>query len=159
MKIKALLEEDFIQYKKPSMFIATCYCDWKCCKEYGDITMCQNSNLAKSNVIIEIDNFYLIQKYLSNNITEAIVFGGLEPIKQYDEVYSFIETFREYSNDDIVIYTGYTREEIKKNIQELKKFKNLIIKFGRYIPNDIGRYDEILGVHLASSNQYAEKIS
>ena len=159
MKIKVLLDEDFIQYKKPSMFIGTCYCDWKCCKDYGDITMCQNSELAEINIIIDISDYELIRRYLINDITEAVVFGGLEPMKQYEELYNFIKTFREYSDDDIVIYTGYTKEEIKDYVQELKKFKNLIIKFGRFIPNDIVRYDENLGVYLASSNQYAEKIS
>ena len=38
-------------------------------------------------------------------------------------------------------------------------FKNIIIKFGRYIPNRNNKYDEILGVTLASDNQFAEKIS
>ena len=38
-------------------------------------------------------------------------------------------------------------------------FKNIIIKFGRYIPNQQAHYDDILGVNLASNNQYAIKIS
>ena len=37
-------------------------------------------------------------------------------------------------------------------------FKNIIIKFGRYVPNQKEHYDEILGINLASSNQYAEVI-
>ena len=35
----------------------------------------------------------------------------------------------------------------------------IIIKYGRFIPNQQKHYDEILGVYLASDNQYAEKIS
>ena len=33
MRLKALIDEDFTNYKKPSMFIGTISCNWKCCKE------------------------------------------------------------------------------------------------------------------------------
>ena len=62
-------------------------------------------------------------------------------------------------DDDIVIYTGYNKEEIVDKITQLADFKNIIIKFGRYVPNRPSRYDEILGITLVSDNQYAEKIS
>lgn len=62
-------------------------------------------------------------------------------------------------DDDVVIYTGYYPDEIKDALDVLKGFNNIIIKFGRYIPNRQSRYDEILGVTLASDNQYAERIS
>lgn len=158
MKIRALVQEDFLQYKKPSMFIGTCYCTWKCCREYGDIKICQNSNLAKEPIRY-IEDSKLVNRYLENDITKAIVFGGLEPLEQYNELDNFIDVFRKYSDDDIVIYTGYNEEEVGLYISELKKYKNIIIKFGRYIPNDTSHYDNILGVELASSNQYAKKIS
>ena len=38
-------------------------------------------------------------------------------------------------------------------------FPNIIIKFGRFIPNQEGHYDEVLGINLASKNQFGEKIS
>ena len=41
----------------------------------------------------------------------------------------------------------------------LSQYKNLIMKFGRFIPNQKPHYDEILGVNLASNNQYARRIS
>ena len=40
----------------------------------------------------------------------------------------------------------------------LKKYKNIIVKFGRFIPNQEKQYDEVLGVYLASNNQYGEKL-
>lgn len=58
-----------------------------------------------------------------------------------------------------MVYTGYYKEEILEEIEQLKQYSNIIIKFGRYIPNEKKHYDEILGIDLASSNQYAEKIS
>ena len=60
--------------------------------------------------------------------------------------------------DDIVIYTGYNKDEVKEYIYWLSDFSNIIIKFGRYIPNQEKHFDEILGVYLSSDNQYAEKI-
>ena len=97
--------------------------------------------------------------YLKDGLEESIVFGGLEPMLQFQELISFIDKFRNISNDDIVIYTGYYKTEIEKEIDILKKYKNIIIKFGRYIPNRQSRYDEVLGVTLISDNQFAEKIS
>ena len=40
-----------------------------------------------------------------------------------------------------------------------KKFNNIIIKFGRYIPNSSKKYDDVLGVYLSSENQYALKLN
>ena len=72
---------------------------------------------------------------------------------------NFIELARLFTNDDIVIYTGYTEEESAEIIKELSKEKNIIIKFGRFIPDQESHYDEVLGVNLASPNQYARRIS
>ena len=61
--------------------------------------------------------------------------------------------------DDIVVYTGYDKEEIPEHLMTLKKYKNIIVKFGRYVPGQQAHFDEVLGVELASDNQYAEKLS
>ena len=139
--------------------LATCCCDWKCLKELNlDISMCQNSQIAQQkNIEVSIES--IINRYLNNPITQAVVIGGLEPMLQFEEVLEFIKHFRQRSNDDIVIYTGYYPEEIKDKIEQLKQYKNIIIKFGRYIPNREKRFDEILGVCLASDNQFAVKIN
>ena len=79
----------------------------------------------------------------------------------FDDVLEFTDKLRyEYNcEDDVVIYTGYYENEIQSQIDELSKYKNIVVKFGRYIPNVDGRYDELLGVKLISSNQYARRIS
>ena len=160
MVIKGIIDEDFVNYKKPAMVIEFPHCNFKCDKECGR-AVCQNSPLA-SEPNIEISDEKIIDRYLSNSITEAIICQGLEPLDTIVMLFLFIKEFREFSNDDIVIYTGYNKEE--KRPQDLIKFikrnqyKNIIIKYGRYIPNQSPHYDEVLGVNLASDNQYAERL-
>ena len=153
MKIKGLISEDLVNYKKPSMTIIFPYCTFKCGEGY-----CQNSELAKAP-IIEMNVNNLVDRYINNPITEAVVMQGLEPFDSWNDLKSFVHELREYCNDDIVIYTGYDKNEIIEKINELSKYTNIIVKFGRYIPNQEKHYDEVLGVYLASSNQYAERIS
>ena len=52
-----------------------------------------------------------------------------------------------------VIYTGYNENEILNQIDRLKKFENIILKIGRYRPNNKSHYDDILGINLVSDNQ------
>ena len=155
--IKQLVDEDFVNYKKPSMFIAFPSCTFKCEKECGK-KMCQNSELAKQPNI-NVTAGTIIARYLNNAITQAVVAGGLEPLDSWEELQCFIVNFRYRCSDDIVIYTGYNEEEVADKIEWLKLYENIIIKFGRYIPNQEKHYDEILGVNLASDNQYGVKIS
>ena len=153
MKIKGLITEDFVNYKKASMTIIFPYCTFKCGEDY-----CQNSPLTKSP-IIEISINDLVNRYNNNPITEAIVMQGLEPFDSWNDLREFVQKLREYNNDDIVIYTGYNKDEIIEKINELSKYTNIIVKFGRYIPNQEKHFDDLLGVYLASNNQYAERIS
>ena len=158
MKLRGLVEEDFTQYMKPSMFLITPYCDFKCCIENGN-NICQNMDVVKAP-IIDIDNDELIKRYLNNPITKSIVFGGLEPMDSFEEVREFINTLRWDYNcfDDIVIYTGYNADEIIDQCMRLSKFANVIVKFGRFIPDQKSHFDKILGVELASPNQYSVEL-
>lgn len=160
MIIKGIIDEDLVNYKKPCMVIECPYCTFKCDKECG-LQVCQNSTLANLPNI-EISNSLLLAKYLNNDITQAIVFQGLEPFDNFEDIFPFLVTFREYTVDDIVIYTGYTKDELTKMsyyFARLQQIPNIIIKYGRYIPNQTSHYDNVLGVYLASDNQFAEKIS
>lgn len=161
MKLKLIIDEDFTNYKKASMFIGTISCTGKCCKEAGiPISICQN-NWWRNQPVLVIKDDDICKRYLENDLTSAIVFGGLEPIEQFPDLVDFLDCLRnKYScDDDVVIYTGYTDKEISKQISILKKFSNIVIKFGRYLPNSPSRYDKVLGVNLASENQYGERIS
>ena len=158
IKIRGLVDEDFVNYKKPAMFIAFPYCTFKCDKECG-YSVCQNSSLVTNSEIIDIDEQKIVNRYIENPITHSIVISGLEPFDSFNELVILIKSFREKTLDDIVIYSGYNKEEITSYIEELKQFKNIVIKFGRFIPNQEKHYDEVLQVTLASPNQYGEKIS
>ena len=158
MLIKDIVDENYQDYKKPSMLIATSTCDWKCCRESGcDNSICQNSSIALQKTI-DIPDEKIVERYMNNPLTHAVVVGGLEPFLQFDELLSLVGKFREVTNDDIVIYTGYYESEVADLIPLLAEFENIIIKFGRFIPNDESRYDEVLGITLSSKNQYAKCI-
>lgn len=158
MKLKGLIDTDLVNYKKTCMTLMFPYCDMKCNKEHGK-PVCQNDTLVNAPDI-EVNIGSLIDRYLSNRMTEAVCIQGLEPFDSWDNLFTFISFFREKSDDDIVIYTGYKEDELWDFwIKALKQYKNIIIKFGRFIPGQQPHRDEILGVALASDNQYAEKIS
>ena len=161
MIVKAVINEWYQDYKKPSLYIAFPYCSFKCEKDCGK-RVCQNSALANIKNY-EVDIHEICRKYLSNPITKAIVCAGLEPLDSFKELYTLITILRNVyqCDDDVVIYTGYTEEECVQNqwITILKDFNNIIIKFGRYIPNQTHHYDTVLNTELASMNQYAKRIS
>lgn len=161
MIVKTIVDEDFVNYKVPSMYIGTAYCDGKCCREAGiPLSVCQN-DAWRGSATIAMDDDVIIRRYLSNDITKALCFAGLEPFEQFDELLNLVSKLRtEYHcNDTVVIYTGHNLTEVMPEVAALKKFDNIVIKFGRYVPNQSKHLDEVLGVYLASDNQYAEKIS
>lgn len=160
MHLKGITVEDFCNYKKPSLFLSTAECDFKCCIEQGlDISICQNSPTASAPTI-ELNNESIYKLFIESNITKAVVIGGLEPFLQFSEVIDLVSYFREMGEDcTFVIYTGYYPNEILHEVCELSRLDNIVIKFGRYIPNSNPIFDEVLGINLASSNQFAERIT
>ena len=161
MELINLKDEDCINYKKISMFLGFPTFCGKCWRELGlPPETCQNNSLcAGPRIELSVDE--IVRRYLDNFLTEAIVCGGLEPFEKFEELLELVRILRDkYKNeDDVVIYTGYYHEEIKQQIELLKKYKNIIIKFGRYRPGDEKHFDDVLGVSLANKEQYAQKIS
>lgn len=155
VKVLDILDIDFVNYKEPTMNIAVgISCTFKCGKE-----LCQNQPLCKIKPK-EIEIEKILNLYNEQQITKSITLQGLEPLDNLGDVLTIIREFRKISNDKVIIWTGYTEEEISDLIQYLKmNFTNIIIKVGRYIPNQISHRDEILGVNLASNNQYAIEIN
>ena len=162
MKVKNLIDEDFVNYKEPSMFIATSQCSFKCDKE-ANCQVCQNSQLAAAPSV-EISAVELWERYLNNPITSAVVIAGLEPFDTPGDLIAFLsegqrQDIMEKKFTTIVIYTGYTEEEVQKHFNWIYIYSfyyPLIIKYGRFIPNQKSHYDNTLGVTLSSPNQYAK---
>lgn len=155
ISLKGIIDEDFVNYRVPSMTLMFPNCTFKCGKEH-----CQNSLLAKGKAV-DISIYELCERYINNPITEAIVCQGLEPFDSWGELRSLILTLRLHYAcfDDIVIYTGYNKDEISDKLKELESINNIVVKFGRYISGQQPHYDDVLGVNLVSDNQYAERIS
>lgn len=156
-----IIENDIINNCKFTFNISSgIHCTFKCCKECGS-NVCQNSELTKRSIVhSDIDT--IINKYLSQNISKCITFQGLEPLDNLKQLLWFIYYFRKISNDDIIIWTGYTKKEcddLLHLITSKMKWSNIIIKFGRFVPNQKPHYDEVLGIELISDNQFAERIS
>jgi hypothetical protein len=70
--------------------------------------------------------------------------------------------YRHYG-DDIDPQHEYTEEEIMEKYphiyNRMVNYGNIIIKFGRFRPGQEPHYDEVLGVKLASNNQYAKRVN
>lgn len=152
-------------YKKTSLYFAIgLSCDFKCMRDLVadgvDISEydCHNSHLLKSTPIEYKDEeiYNIVDR---NPFVESFVFAGLEPLDNIKNVENLIKLLRNNYDYDIVIYTGYNKDEVENQIMILKEYKNIIVKFGRFDPRIKSHKDEVLGVILSSGNQYAERIS
>lgn len=156
MKLKGIIDYDCTNYKEPVLTLEFPFCDFKCDKLNG-CQVCQNNKLIlEPNIEVSFSEIWRI--YNENPLTKGFCFQGLEPFDSY-QIFDLIDTLRYFCDDPIIIYTGYTREELSKPIEILKQYPNIIIKWGRFIMGQNPHYDDILGVNLASDNQYAEKIT
>ena len=141
------------------MLIATHSCDYKCLVEKNlPLDICQNSHLSMCETKSE-EVEILIKRFNDNLLSDCIIFAGLEPMLQFEEIVNFIKEFRRTNSEDIIIYTGYYENEVLDKLNMLSKFENIIIKFGRYDASLSSKFDDILKVELISKNQYAKKIS
>lgn len=153
MKLIDIIDVDITNYKKISMFLITPYCSMKCNKDCGQC-VCQNEHLLASHVL-NYDDDKLVERYMSNPLTHAIVIGGMEPFDSFDSTYEFIIKLRQRCSDDVVIYSGYNEAEIEDKIEKLAGLGNVTVKFGRYRPGMEKHFDDGLGIYLASDNQYS----
>ena len=154
-----LIDESFAEYKLPHMLVAFPHCSFKCDRENGN-QVCQNWELAKApRITVEAED--VAARYVSNDLTKAVVFAGLEPFDSYTDVLSLLEELRSKNGcyDDVVIYTGYKPEEVSDRFEKLASYKNVLVKFGRFVPGDKPHYDDALGINLASDNQFSRWVN
>lgn len=158
MRIKGIIDYDCTNYKEPCLTIEFPYCDFKCDKLNG-CQVCQNSHLT-AEPDIDVSGEYIWNMYQQNPLTKAFCFQGLEPFDSFLDLMDLIIFIRheKQCNDPIVIYTGYNKGEDKVVEIFLNHYNNIIVKWGRFIIDQKPHYDNVLGVNLASDNQYGEVI-
>lgn len=156
MKLKGIIDYDCTNYKEPTLTLEFPYCDFKCDKLNG-CHICQNRALSRAETL-EISGEVIWKMYSENPLTKAFCFQGLEPFDSFMDLADLIVFIRKHKqcNDPIIIYTGYNKGEDQVVEMFLNHYENIIVKWGRYIMGQEPHYDEILGVKLASDNQYAE---
>ena len=156
MKLKGMTDEDFLQYKKPSLLLVFPTCTFKCCIECGS-QVCQNWSLAMAPMM-EVSSDTIIQRYLSNPITQAIVCGGLEPFDSFDELFQFIELSEYFQDLDWTknekrtdLFFRLIEKQYNKYLQERKDKQEKIgemygdtIEFSKYKLIPVSRDIEIL---------------
>lgn len=158
MKLKGIIDYDCTNYKEPTLTLEFPYCDFKCDK-LNDGPVCQNSALAREPDI-DVSGEYIWKLYAENPLTKGFCFQGLEPFSSFMDLIELIKFIRidKQCGDVIIIYTGFNKGEDFVVENAIRNYHNIIIKWGRYLINNEPHYDEVLGVKLASNNQYAEYI-
>lgn len=158
MKLKGIIDYDCNNYKEPTLTLLFNHCDFKCDKLNG-CKICQNSALAREPDI-EVSGEQIWKMYEENPLTKAFCFQGLEPFDSFEDLIDIIKFIRidKHCYDPIIIYTGYNKDEDIIVQRALSCYKNIIVKWGRFIIGYEPHYDKVLGVQLASDNQYAEVI-
>ena len=162
IELKGIIWEDMVNYKKIGSTFMFPKCDFKCDRENG-VQLCQNWELAAApSQKYDIDE--LMRLYQIMILPESIILQGLEPLDSPIDIYTVAAAMQRHDiTDDLVIYTGYNKNENDDitNIIDTVSFLtpgSLIVKWGRYLPNQTSHYDEVLGVKLASDNQFGEII-
>lgn len=160
---------DIKLYKKPylvfsdfnliSIYCATTRCNGKCKKD-NPIVVCQNEEIReKLDEYKEYSGYEIYNIAKENKFCEAILFSGLDPLDDFENLITVIKEIRELNkNYPIAIYTGYTEDEIKEKIDMLRLYSPIYLKVGRYIPNRNSIVDKVTGVKLISDNQYFIKL-
>lgn len=158
MRLKGIIDYDCTNYKEPCLTLEFPYCSWKCDKLNG-CKVCQNGHLA-NEPDIEVSGAQIWKLYTDNPLTKAFCFQGLEPFDSFMDLIDLIAFIRIHKrcDDPIIIYTGYNRDEDYIVEHAIRRYPNIIVKWGRYIMGQEPHLDPILGVKLASDNQYAEWI-
>lgn len=156
MRLKGIIDYDCTNYKEPTLTLEFPYCDFKCDKLNG-CKICQNSELVNEPTL-EVSGEYIWELYKQNPLTKAFCLQGLEPFDSFMDLVEFIGFIRvtKRCDDPIIIYTGYDKGEDEIVERSLHKFDNILIKWGRFIVGHQPHFDKLLGVNLASDNQYAE---
>jgi len=158
MKVKGIIDYDCHNYKLPCLTVMFPFCTLKC-NALNKHPVCHNTDLL-NEPNMDVSGEFIWKMYSQSKLTKAFCFQGMEPFDSFEDLAELIHFIRKEKQcyDPIVIYTGYNKGEDPVVENMLRKYENIIVKWGRFIAGQEPHYDEILGVKLASDNQYAELI-
>lgn len=106
-----------------------------------------DSHSFEKGKLTDIDQ--IITDILSNKNIDGITISGGEPLQQAEVLYCFLEKLKKKTDISIILYTGYSGNEIEADTDKLKVFQICdVIITGRYIEN-LKSYHTF----LSSSNQ------
>lgn len=92
----------------------------------------------------EVDVEELVNRVLQYEEINGVTISGGEPFLQYNELFSFIRRIKELSDLDIMLFSGYQLEELKKRYPDCMDMMKLVDIFidGEYIEekNDDSAY-------------------
>lgn len=100
---------------------------------------CASPELWNKNVGADIDNDVIVERIINvikSNKVDGITFSGGDPLEQALDLLYIIKRIKKHIND-ILVYTGYTFDEIstafdESTIMDFKKYISVLID-GRYI--------------------------
>ena len=86
--LKGVVMEDFVNYAKPSLFLITCKCDWKCCHEANiPITVCQNEPVVRqATKEFLISSILFLESYSIEYILELLNFIAVSLSRLYSNL-------------------------------------------------------------------------
>jgi anaerobic ribonucleoside-triphosphate reductase activating protein len=108
--------------------IWVCGCNFKC-------PGCMSPELQSFSAgnSISVENIVCVLEKLPHKI-EGITISGGEPFEQAEELARLVKVLSEKFTDDIIIYTGYTLEELEKKQHCKDVLKHIaVLVDGRYV--------------------------
>ena len=81
---------------------------------------------ATAKTLIPIDEFMMaLSSYLP--LVDGITISGGEPFDQFDALLAIVAQLREKTKVDILVYTGYSIEDIPDQLQQIKPYIDVLI--------------------------------
>lgn len=145
--MKILIKGIFHERTEDAPFIGALICANNCNFNCND---CINQDLKYSTGYY-MEDTEIIKEVLSNIFNKGIILSGLEWTLQSAEMLKLIDLALD-NNLEVILYTGMIKEDFFNKFPQLK-YKNILIKFGKFNKELYVENYKVYGIKLASSNQ------
>jgi anaerobic ribonucleoside-triphosphate reductase activating protein len=102
--------------------------------------MALSMQYQRRNSIKHVHDIFLIIKQIAQHIGGITISGG-EPFEQVDSLYELLRMIRQETNLDIMVYSGFTLEELRLKGNKINRLLRLIdiLVDGRFEENNTNR--------------------